>query len=179
MDPQRLFLTGEPGSGKTTAVRKTAELLTLRGVTVGGMLSGEIREGGIRVGFGLEDLVTNERGTLARVGLQGGPRVGKYQVNLDDIERIGVRAIEKAVRDSEVVVVDELGPMELLSTPFIKAVQNGLASQKNFLGTIHKRSSHPLTSAIRSNPKFTILEITSENRDRMPTEIAQRIIPNA
>jgi nucleoside-triphosphatase len=179
MEPQRLFLTGEPGSEKTTAVRKTAELLTLRGVTVGGMLSGEIREGGIRVGFSLEDLVTHEKGTLARVGLQEGPRVGKYRVNLDDIERFSVRAIEKAVRDSQVVVVDELGPMELFSTPFIKAVQNGLASQKHFLGTIHKRSSHPLTSSIRSNTKYIILEITRENRDRMPTEIAQRIISNA
>ena len=179
MDPQRLFLTGEPGSGKTTTVRKTAGLLAQRGVGVGGMLTGEIREGGIRVGFSLEDLVTHEKGTLARVGLQEGPRVGKYRVNLYDIERIGVSAIERAVRDSEVVVADELGPMELFSTPFIQAVEKCLASQKHFLGTIHKRASHPLTSSIRSNSKFIILEITPQNRDRMPTEIAQRIVSNA
>jgi nucleoside-triphosphatase len=179
MEPQRLFLTGEPGCGKTTAVRKTAELLILRGIGVGGILSGEIREGGTRVGFSLEDLVTREKGTLARVGLQGGPRVGKYRVNLCDIERIGVRAIERAVRDSEVIVADELGPMELFSTPFIQAVEKGLASRKHFLGTIHKRASHALTSSIKSNPKYIILEITPENRDRMPTEIAQRIIANA
>lgn len=55
-------------------MRKTAELLILRGVGVGGMLSGEIREGGIRVGFSLEDLVTHEMGTLAHVDLQEGPR---------------------------------------------------------------------------------------------------------
>jgi len=179
MDPQRLFLTGEPGSGKTTAVRKTAELLILRGVGVGGMLSGEIREGGRRVGFSLEDLITHEKGTLARVGLQEGPRVGKYRVNLHDIERVGAMAIERAVRDSEVVVADELGPMELFSTPFIQAVERGLASQKHFLGTIHKRASHPLTSSIRSNSRYIILEITPENRERMPTNIAQRIISNA
>jgi len=142
------------------------------------MLTGEIREGGIRVGFSLEDLVTHEKGNLASVGLQEGPRVGKYRVSLYDIERIGVSAIERAVRDSEVVVADELGPMELFSTPFIQAVEKGLASQKHFLGTIHKRASHPLTSSIRSNSKFIILEITPENRDRMPTEIAQRIISN-
>lgn len=100
-------------------------------------------------------------------------------MNLGEIERIGVRAIERAVRDSEIIVVDELGPMELFSTPFIQAVENGLASQKHFLGTIHKRAHHPLTSSIRSNPKYIILEITPENRDRMPTEIAQRIIANA
>lgn len=73
MDHHRLFLTGEPGSGKTTVVREAAELLILRGVEVGGMLSGEIREDGIRVEFSLEDLVTHEKGTLARVGLQEGP----------------------------------------------------------------------------------------------------------
>ena len=177
MELQRLFLTGEPGSGKTTTVRKTAELLTLRGVGVGGMLSGEICEGGIRVGFSLEDLVTHEMGTLAHVDLQEGPRVGKYRVNLYDIERIGVGSIERAVRNSEIIVVDELGPMELFSIPLVQAVEKGLASQKHFLGTIHKRASHALTSSIRS--KFTILEITPENRDRMPTEIAQRIVSNA
>ncbi|MGA3110007.1 MAG: NTPase [Candidatus Bathyarchaeia archaeon] len=179
MEPQRLFLTGEPGSGKTTTVRKTAELLTLRGVGVGGMLSGEIREGGIRVGFNLEDLVTHEKGTLAHVDLQEGPRVGKYRVNLYDIERIGVGSIERAVRNSEIIVVDELGPMELFSIPLVQAVERALASQKHFLGTIHKRASHTLTSSIRSNSKFTILEITPENRDRMPTEIAERIVSNA
>jgi len=179
MEPQRLFLTGEPGSGKTTAVRKTAELLMQRGVRVGGMLSGEIRVAGVRVGFSLEDLVTHEEGTLAHVGLQEGPRVGRYRVNLHDIERIGVESIERAVRDSEVIVVDELGTMELFSTPLIQAVERGLASQKHFLGTIHKRASHPLTSSIRSNPRFTILEITPENRNRLPTEIAERIISNA
>jgi nucleoside-triphosphatase len=179
MDPQRLFLTGEPGSGKTTAMRKTVELLILRGVRVGGMLSGEIREGGIRVGFNLEDLVTHEKGTLAGVGLQDGPRVGKYRVNLYDIDRIGVRAIDKAVKDLEVVVVDELGPMELFSTTFVQAVERALASPRHFLGTIHKRASHSLTSSIRSNSKYIIFEITPENRDRMSKEIAQRIITNA
>ena len=178
MDPLRLFLTGEPGSGKTTAVKKTVQLLKLRGIGVGGILSGEIRECGTRVGFNLEDLSTHEEGTLARVGLQEGPRVGKYRVNLYDIERIGVRAIDRAVRNSQVVVADELGPMELFSIPFVQAVERGLASQKHFLGTIHKRASHPLTSSIRSNLKYIILEITPENRDRMPTEIAQRIISN-
>lgn len=160
-------------------MRKTAELLILHGVGVGGMLSGEIREGGIRVGFNLEDLVTHEKGTLAHVGLQEGPRIGKYRINLHDIERIGVRAIERAIKDSEVVVVDELGPMELFSTPFLQSVEKGLASPKHFLGTVHKRTSHPLISSIRSNSKYIISEITPENRDRMPTEIAQRIISNA
>ncbi len=176
MEPQRLFLTGEPGSGKTTTVTKTVGLLIQRGVSVGGVVSGELREAGIRVGFSLEDLAMHEKGTLAHVDMREGPRIGKYRVNLEDIERIGVGSIETAVRDSEVIVVDELGPMELFSVPLVRAVEKGLASRKHFLGTIHKRVSHPLTSSIRS--KFTILEITPENRDRMPTEIAERITSN-
>ena len=143
------------------------------------MLSGEICEAGVRVGFSFEDLVTHEMGTLAHVDLQEGLRVGKYRVNLYDIERIGVGFIERAVRDSEVIVVDELGPMELFSIPLVQAVERALASQKHFLGTIHKRASHTLTSSIRSSSKFTILEITPENRDRMPTEIAEKFVSNA
>jgi nucleoside-triphosphatase len=179
MNPQRVFLTGEPGCGKTTAVRSTTKLLVLRGLRVGGMISGEIRERGVRLGFNLEDLLTHETGTLAHVEQAEGPRVGKYRVNLQDIERIGVGAIMRAIHEAEVVVVDELGPMELNSTRFIEAVDAALASSKNFLGTIHKHASHPLVAAVRSNPAYAILDVTPENRGRLPTEIGQRIIAKA
>ena len=175
MPPCRIFLTGEPGCGKTTAIKKICEMLTARGRKVGGIVSGEIRERGVRAGFSLEDLSTHETGTLAHVSQRDGPPVGKYRVNLADIQRIAVTAIKRAIAADDVIIVDELGPMELNSMPFILAVEMALATQKHFVGTIHKRASHYLIAAIKSNPAYQILEVTLNNRNELPQTVTERI----
>ena len=175
MPPCRIFLTGEPGCGKTTAIKKICEMLTARGRKVGGIVSGEIRERGVRAGFSLEDLSTHETGTLAHVSQRDGPPVGKYRVNLADIQRIAVTAIKRAIAEDDVIIVDELGPMELNSMPFILAVEMALATQKHFVGTIHKRASHYLIAAIKSNPAYQILEVTLNNRNELPNTVTQKI----
>lgn len=175
MVPHRVFLTGEPGCGKTTAVKKACAILQSHGKKLGGILSGEIREQGMRIGFTLEDILTHETGILAHINQNEGPRVGKYRVNLEDIQRIGVVAIRRAIAQADAIIVDELGPMELNSMPFILAVEMALASTSHFVGTIHKRASHYLVAAIRSNPSYQILEVTQQNRNEIPTTIAQKI----
>jgi nucleoside-triphosphatase len=176
LDPQRVFLTGDPGCGKTTVMKRTARLLALRGLKIGGMMSNEIRERGTRVGFSVEDLITHERGTLADLGGSGGPRLGKYSVNIRDLERIGVGAIQRAIQEAGLIMIDELGPMELHSSQFIESVKAALSSQKHLLGTIHKRASHPLVVEVKSNPAYTLVEVTVTNREELPERIAERII---
>jgi nucleoside-triphosphatase len=140
------------------------------------MLSGEVREGDMRVGFSVQDIITNERGVLADVGRSTGPRVGKYTVNVHDLERIGAGAIQRAIRTANVVIVDELGPMELHSPRFIESVRLALSSQKHVLGTIHKRANHPFILEVKSNPEFVIMEVGAENRGNMPSTIVERIM---
>jgi nucleoside-triphosphatase len=171
--PQRIFLTGEPGSGKTTVAKRAAELLEVRGFKVGGMVSKEIRESGSRKGFGIEDFTTHEEGLLADVGSSNGPHVGRYTVNIHDLNELGVRAILKAVEAADVILVDELGPMELHSPRFIESVETALSSRKHVLGTIHKRTNHPLVMAVKS--RYTVLEVTLANRGELPTQIVNRI----
>jgi nucleoside-triphosphatase len=179
MSPVRIFLTGNPRSGKTTVIRKVCDILGNRGLKVGGVISSEIRRGGIRTGFSLEDLVTHVTGTLADVDQKGGPRVGRYGVNLADIQRVGVTAIQRAVSEAHIVIIDELGPMELHSIPFIRSVELALRSPKIVVGTIHKRASHPLVTAVRSDPAYRIIEVTLENRAQLPNRIAEQIISGA
>ena len=175
MDDHRIFLTGEPGCGKTTVVRRVCELLESRGRTVGGMISGELRENGVRVGFSLEDLLTRQKGVLAHVNQGEGPRVGKYRVNLSDLQHIGVAAIERALIEADIVAVDEIGPMELHSEPFSLAVQAALETSKPLVCTIHKRASHPLVSSIKSKFSRDISEVTPSNRDGLPHTISERL----
>jgi nucleoside-triphosphatase len=175
MPPLRLFLTGEPACGKTTVIRRIVNILASQGMKVGGIISGEIRPGAVRVGFSLEDVLTHETGTLAHVNLSDGPRVGKYRVNLSDIERVGAGAIQRAIADADVIIIDELGPMELHSEPFIAAVEMALRSPKHLIGTIHKRASHRLVTAIKSNPNYQVIEVTVNNREQMPSKILEQV----
>lgn len=175
MPPSRVFLTGEPGCGKTTAIKKICEMLTARGRKVGGIVSGELRERGVRAGFSLEDLSTHETGTLAHISQRDGPPVGRYRVNLADIQRIAVTAIKRAIAEADVIIVDELGPMELNSMPFVLAVEMALETQKHLVGTIHKRASRYLIAAIKSNPAYQILEVTLDNRNELPKTVTERI----
>ena len=137
------------------------------------MISSEIREDGERVGFQLEDISTHRIGILAhsRSKSTDAPIVSKYQVNIFEIERIGVAAIRNAANEADVIIIDEIGPMELKSAQFVLAVELALASKKTLIGTIHRHSAHQLVSSIKSNPNYRIIEIDLQNRARVPFEI--------
>ncbi|MGO9645495.1 MAG: NTPase [Candidatus Bathyarchaeia archaeon] len=171
----RIFLTGQPNSGKTTAVRKICDLLNCRGKTVGGMISGEIRQAGTRVGFMLEDVANATVGVLAHVNIRQGPRVGRYGVNFADISRVGVTAIVSALSSADVVVIDEIGPMELCSPAFVDAIRKALRSPKPLVGTIHRSASHPMIKSIKTNQHYEILEVTTQNREQVPFLVEEKL----
>jgi nucleoside-triphosphatase len=158
----RVAVTGRPGCGKTTLIRKVVEALQGR-MSIGGIYTEEIREGRARKGFAIVDLSSGRRGILAHTDLGSGPRVGKYRVNLKDIEEIAVPAIMEALRTKELLVIDELAPMELASPKFIEAVEAALASAKHLLFAVQQRSAHPL--ALRVRREFTLFEVTPSNRE--------------
>lgn len=171
-----IFLTGLPRTGKTTVLLRAAEELAGRGYKLGGMISQEIREEGVRVGFEIHDYASSRRGWLAHVRQAAGPRIGKYRVNLDDLNMIGTKAILNALGATDVVVIDEIGPMELCSEAFKDAVQKAIASPKPIVGTIHYRAQHPLVKQIKSRKDVDIIEVTHKNRARLSTLIANKII---
>ena len=164
----RIAITGAPGSGKSTVCRNVLKQLSC---TYGGMTSADIRVKGERVGFEIRDIATGKQGILAHK--QGsGPRVGSYHVNLEDLNNIGVAAVRNAV-SSDLVVIDEIAPMELKSPEFIKAVEEMLDSDKNMLVVLHRISSHRIAERIRR--EFEICTVTLENRESMVSEIADKI----
>jgi nucleoside-triphosphatase len=170
------LLTGRPGVGKTTALARAIDRLREYDIHVGGFMSRERRVAGIRQGFELIDLLSHEVGTLADVAGEG-PRLGKYRVNLQDLEGIGVTAIETSLERADVTAIDEIGPMELYSEKFGKAIQRALKSPKPIIGTIHSNLRHPIVDEIGQRAdRVEVLEVTYETRDRIPDEIAGRIL---
>jgi nucleoside-triphosphatase len=166
-----MLLTGAPGVGKTTVLIKTAEALKTQGVSVGGMISREAREGNTRVGFEITDLASNKRGWLAHVNQKSGPQVGKYRVNLQDLESIGAKAIVEAVEKCAVVAVDEVGPMELYSQRFKQAVRQALNSGKLVLAVVHAKARDPLINEAKQREDAEIFTVTLTNRDSLPEKL--------
>ena len=143
------------------------------------MISSEIRDAGWRVGFQLEDISTHKVGILAdsqEKSHDARPTVGKYHVNLLDIETIGAAAIRNAVNTADVVIIDERGPMELKSKKFVAVVEFALDSEKSLIGTIHRMYAHPLISSIKSNSSCRLIEVSMHNRDNIPSEVVEAII---
>ena len=169
------FVTGQPSIGKTTIVLKTVDALKTTGFKVGGMLSREVREKGTRVGFELIGLDTEKRGWLAHINQSEGPHVGKYRVNLRDLDNIGAGSIRTALTDAQIVVVDEIGPMELHSSAFKEAAVQAINSDKLVLGVIHQRARDPLIDSLRKRDDVEILEATYENRMTLHNLLIERI----
>jgi len=168
----RIGITGKPRIGKSTITKAVIKSLKSESIAVGGMLTADIREGGRRVGFSIEDINTGVKGILAHVQLyQRGPKVkvGKYVVNLTDLDALGANSIKNALAqpDPIIIIVDEIGPMELKSKKFIEAVEEAIESGKSMLVSVHQKSEHELVRKVKK--EFETFEVTEENRDEIAT----------
>jgi nucleoside-triphosphatase len=169
-----IFLTGVPGVGKSTVVKRVTERMKQDGVKVGGMVSADMRSGSSRVGFEMRDLLTGRVGVLAHVNQATGPKIGRYRVNSRDVEEIGAQAVFSAVTDADLIVIDEVGPMELTSTRFKDAVRAALACGKPVLGTVHRNAQDPIVKAIKSGTGIEVVEVTYANREDLPSILVDR-----
>jgi len=162
-----LLLTGNPGVGKTTVLTRTVDALKTAGYTVGGMISREAREGGTRVGFEILDLTSGRRGWLAHVNQKSGPQIGRYRVNIEDLNSIGAQAILAAVENCDVIAVDEIGPMELFSEKFKEATRKALESRKLVVAVVHWKAHDRLIVEARKREDAELIMVTYENREKL------------
>lgn len=166
-----LLLTGRPGVGKTTVIKKVARAL---GETAGGFFTEEIRSSsGRRTGFRLVTL-RGEEAVMAHVDLRKPrhPRVSRYGVDLGAVERVGVVALQGAMASGRIIIVDEIGKMELLSDAFKHTVLEAVESECTLLGTA-MRGSDPWVDDLRARKHVQVWEVTSSNRDELSGQISR------
>jgi len=160
------LLTGIPGSGKTTVVR---EAIARSKIKAGGFYTQEIRSGGIRQGFRLTTL-DGQDAILAHINIASHRRVGKYGVDIENLDRVAVSAVYQAIEGSDLIVIDEIGKMELFSARFEEAVLKAMDSGKRVLGSI-MLSLHPFADEIKRRPNVKLLHISRANYDQVLEEV--------
>ena len=166
---RKILLTGRPGCGKTTLIKRVVNKLKL---PAGGFYTEEIREHGQRVGFKIVTLAGEET-VLAHLDFKTANRVGKYGVDLSALETIGVAALRRAIAARHLVVIDEIGPMEIRSRVFCDAVNEALDINVPVLGTISVRPN-PFTNAIKNRRDVTIIEVRRSNRDQLVFDLSDQ-----
>ena len=172
-DIPKIGITGMPSVGKTETLIKIIASLEEHGYTVEGMITEPIIKKKKRVGFYVTDWQTKEREVFAHLDFDLKEKVGKYGVDIDALERVGIPAIEKAINDEEIniIVIDEIGKMEMLSEKFCDMVIEALDSDKPIMVTLHKKSRTPLLQDVRRRDDIRILEVTPVNRNLLPYKI--------
>ena len=170
--PPRILLSGRPGCGKTTVIKRSLKFIGPGRCT--GFYTEEVREGGRRIGF---DVVTldGRRGPLARLGAVG-PRLGRYAVDLDSFERLALASLDPSGAEhsmQRVCVVDEIGKMEMFSPKFVALLGRIFAETwRPILGTV-LAARHPAVDPIRRRRDIEIVQVTRENRDELPAAIGR------
>lgn len=157
--PNNVQITGPPRSGKTTVVQSVADR----------------RSDGDRVGFDIVDVATGDARVLARVDQDEGPAVGKYRVDVDAVDSICAAAFQRAFEAADVLVVDEIAPMQVHSDEFTRGGRQALNAVVPLLAAIQHRSPSGFIGAVKGRDDVELFEVTAETRDEVPETLAETI----
>ena len=159
-----LLLTGVPGVGKTTLIRKIADVLTLRGERIRGFTTEEIRVDGCREGFRIETF-NGHNAILAHTTIRSPHRVGKYGVDVDAMDDV-VGLVFGSDKPVGFYLIDEIGKMECFSARFVAAIKTLLDSGARVVATIPLRGGG-FPQEVKQRPEVELWELTPQNRDEL------------
>ena len=185
----KIGITGLPRSGKSAVLDKVVSMIIderkadprarRRGVAaniIGGMRTEAIIENGERVGYACVDIISGDRGVMAHREIDSRNRILGFGIDPSELDKVAVPAIQNAIGNCEILVIDEVGKFSVESEGFVAAVREALEYDMPTLLTLHKKSRHPLLQDIRRRDDGRILEVTPVNRALLPYKILKLIL---
>ena len=171
VSPPIILLTGLPGCGKTTLIKRVVQRLDhlcLAGFYTQELLGAD----GRRVGFEAIGL-HSDRANLAHVQSKSKIRVGRYGVELEGFERLLSEELDGDC-DADLFVVDEIGKMECYSARFYDLVQQLLDGETRVLATVAMKGSG-LIKSVKQRKDIELITVSASNRDDLVATLVNRI----
>lgn len=166
----KILITGEPGIGKTTLIKKISEKLD--GFFIKGFYTREIRESGKRKGFELNGF-DNKTAILSHVNIRTTYRVGKYGVDIPTFESF-LDSIDFFEPETDLIIIDEIGKMECFSSCFIHLINEIFKGDKPVIASVALKGPG-IISAIKKKPGIRIIKLTRENRNHLTGELIELV----
>lgn len=175
-----VLITGKPGCGKSTLVSRVVNKLQTFSTKIGGISTPDFRSArGQRRGFLIRDIATGNEQVMAAIDLPSDIQVGRYGVDAVAIRKIGVTAINRAITEADIVVIDEIGKMELAVPEFQRCVVSALNSTKPVLGTIGLYLKSAFVTSIKRRSDVKIVTLSREKQEEVYLQVKALIgIPN-
>ncbi|CAO1414075.1 unnamed protein product [Diamesa serratosioi] len=183
---QFILITGMPGVGKTTIIKKLLNDLTTNNIQCKGFYTEEKRNpNNVRIGFNVTK-TDGVEGTLARISFSSEiidpPKTGtkfqvsKYVVYVNEFENMCLKLVD-CEEENAIIIIDEVGKMELLSKEFESAIGNLLKSKKNLrvIATIPLKFNHTSIKDMKKHKNSNLFNVTNVNRDNVYLAILEDV----
>lgn len=156
----KLFLTGQPHVGKSTALISALNNITNKQ----GFTAGEVKENGHRTGFKLV-AANGKEATLAHINIKTPYQVSRYFVDVEALDKF-IQPLFK-FNPKELLYIDEIGQMELFSNEFKRLVEIYLKADNAFVGTMTSVYRDEFVYSIKSQKNVILVNLSIENRDEV------------
>jgi len=162
---EKILITGPPRCGKSTLISKLIEYYNNeKNYTIHGFLTPEIRERGDRIGFDIIDIYSGKISQLARVGdFKTKYKLGKYNVFIQEFDKYIEDNLSLEEKTIDLIVIDEIGRMELFSKKFQDFITNIFSLKISVLATIGLKLSHPIKTYLLNLPSVLLLNLNKRN----------------
>tara|TARA_B100001123_G_scaffold24093_1_gene26152 strand:- start:5892 stop:6452 length:561 start_codon:yes stop_codon:yes gene_type:complete len=176
MIPVKVAISGQPGTGKTKTVLRIAKMVEDK-FSIGGFTTNPIVDKEEIIGYNLKNYITGEEELSASVRWDVKPKLAgrtpestPLGIRLDAVNRIATQSVAKAIEESDLILVDEVGKLVSESKEFSSILKEALKCGKPMLITMHKRSRNPLLQSIRKRDDLRTLEVTPINSAILPSK---------
>jgi nucleoside-triphosphatase THEP1 len=174
-----MLLTGLRQVGKSTVCQAVAELARTEGRQPRGILSPALFDSsGQKVGFEALDVSTGERWLLAHIERElDGPRIGPYVLDSAGLQK-AVTVLTQACERADLMLVDEIGPLELMRNEGFAPVLDKLPLQGPGHLLLVIRPSLVAEVRRRLGRGFAICTVTEGNRSVLPEHVLREFWPD-
>ena len=172
----KILITGPPRCGKSTLISKLIEYFSERNLIIYGFLTPEVRERSNRIGFDIVDIFSEEKSQLARVGnFNIKFKLGKYNVFIEEFDRYIENTLKIEGKTVDLIVIDEIGKMELFSEKFQDFIKMIFTSDIAIIATIGLNLNHPLKTYLLNLPSILLMNLNRQNSQRIFKEVISLI----